>query len=68
MAEMTTGAKLAIHIAEKTFPADLIRQRDLARDIIDAINLSEAEFAREIIQKIKSGAAVSAPSTGESNG
>lgn len=54
MAEtMTTGACEAIRIAEKIFPKDLTRQRDLAREIIDAISLCENEFAQEIIRRIK---------------
>jgi hypothetical protein len=53
MAEMTLGARRAISIAEKIFPRDIGRQRDLARDIIDAIGLCESEFAAEIIQRMK---------------
>jgi DnaJ-domain-containing protein 1 len=53
MVEMTNGARRAIYIAEKIFPNDLARQRDLARDIIDAINLCESEFAQEIIQRMR---------------
>ena len=55
MAEMTPGARRAISIAEKIFPDDLVRQRDLARDIIDAIGLCESEFAQEIVQRLRSG-------------
>lgn len=49
---MTTGAREAIRIAEKIFPTDMRRQRDLARDIIGAINLCEAEFGEEIVRRL----------------
>ena len=53
---LATGAREAIRIAEKYEPADLTRQRDMARDIIGAINLCEAELAAEIIVRINSQA------------
>lgn len=56
--QMTTGAREAIRIAESIFPRDLTRQRDLAREIIGAINLCEAEFAREIMRRVRSNASV----------
>jgi hypothetical protein len=56
--QMTTGAREAIRIAESIFPRDLTRQRDLARQIIGAINLCEAEFAQEIIRRMGSNAPV----------
>jgi hypothetical protein len=51
---MTTGASEAIRIAETFYPDDLIRQRDLAREIIAAINLCESQFADEIIKSLPS--------------
>jgi hypothetical protein len=54
--QINTGAREAIRIAEKIFPDDMTRQRDLARDIIGAINLCENEFAQEIIGRMKRGA------------
>lgn len=62
--QMTTGAREAIRIAEMVFPADMIRQKGLAKEIIGAINLCEAELAEEIIQRLKAGSAgaVSSPS------
>jgi hypothetical protein len=56
--QMTTGAREAIRIAESIFPTDLTRQRDLAREIIGAINLCEAEFAQEIMRRMRSNGAV----------
>jgi hypothetical protein len=56
--QMTTGAREAIRIAESIFPRDLTRQRDLARQIIGAINLCEAEFAQEIIRRMGSNTPV----------
>jgi hypothetical protein len=53
--DMTTGAREAIRIAEETFPADMRRQEALAKEIINAINLCEAEMAEEIIQRIQAG-------------
>lgn len=54
--QMTTGAREAIRIAEMVFPFDMRRQKGLAKEIIGAINLCEAELAEEIIQRLKSGA------------
>lgn len=51
--QMTTGAREAIRIAEWIFPADIDRQKSLATEIINAINLCEAEFAQEIIRQMK---------------
>jgi hypothetical protein len=51
--DMTTGAREAIRIAEKTFPADMRRQEALAKEIINAINLCESELADEIIQRVR---------------
>lgn len=50
---MTTAAQEAIRIAEKWLPdAPLERQKELAMDIVDAINLSEAEFTEEITRRL----------------
>jgi hypothetical protein len=56
--QMTTGAREAIRIAGSIFPTDLMRQRDLAREIISAINLCEEEFAKELIRKLRLNADV----------
>lgn len=50
--KMSTGAREAIRIAERFVPDDLERQRDLAREIVGAIGLCEAEFAAEIVRSL----------------
>ena len=54
---MTAAAIEAIRIAETFFPDDIPRQRDLAREIIAAINMCEADLAQEIIRRTRDGAA-----------
>lgn len=50
---MTTAATEAIRIAEKYLPkASIERQKELAMEIVDAINLSEAEFTDEITRRL----------------
>ena len=46
--QVSLEASEAIRIAETFFPNDLSRQRDLAREIVKAINLCHADFAQEI--------------------
>lgn len=56
--QLTTGARESIRIAEMVFPDDMRRQKALAKEIIGAINLCEAEFAQEIIGRLKKGSGV----------
>lgn len=51
--QMTVEATEAIRIAKDFFPNDLLRQRDLAREIVKAINLCEADLAQDIIRRMK---------------
>jgi hypothetical protein len=54
--EMTAAATEAIRIAEDFFPDDFYRQRDLARSIVRAINMSEAYLVQEIIRRVQNKA------------
>ena len=50
---MTTAATEAIRIAEKYLPDEpLETKKALAMEIVDAINLSEAEFSDEITRRL----------------
>lgn len=51
--KLTLGASEAIRIAAAFFPVQLERQRDLAREIIQAINRCEADMASELIRRLK---------------
>lgn len=50
---MTAASTEAIRIAETFFPDDISRQRDLAREIVAAIYMCEADLAQEIIRRTK---------------
>ena len=50
---MTTAATEAIRIAEKWLPkASLKRQKELAMEIVEAINLCEAELGEDIARRL----------------
>lgn len=49
---LTTAAREAIRIAETYLPDDLRRQADLAKEIVAAINLCEAELGEAIVRRI----------------
>lgn len=49
---LTTSARLAIRIAETYLP-DSPSQKDLATDIVNAINLCEAELGEDIIRQMR---------------
>jgi hypothetical protein len=54
MVETTdSGARESIRIAEKFIPDDLARQEALAREILAAIHLCEAQLGEEIINRAK---------------
>lgn len=51
---MTTAATEAIRIAETYLPrAGWKRQKELAKEIVNAINLCEAELAEDITNRLK---------------
>ena len=54
---MSTAAREAIRIAEEFEPNNMNRQKSLAREIVAAITLCEAELGAEIISKCRSNLA-----------